>query len=305
MRLFNLLQLAALAALWLTACTQEIANEEPAVEPPIREVGRIENKNLDETSGLAFSTRDSDLIWAINDDGPATLYAMDTEGNKRGKVRIRDAENIDWEDVATFEDGGKHYVVVADIGDNEARRPFVTAYVVEEPDPKDDRVDIAWRIDIRYPNGPRDAESLAVDANNGELLILSKRDVPAELYTVSLRGDEDEVRKAQPVAMLTALPQPTPIDLANASAAGWSWQPTAMSLSDNGLLILTYDGVYYFARSADATWSAVVGHRPMGLPTHPYRDAESLTFGADSATAYMTLEGLHPPLLRIDLSSAQ
>ncbi len=303
LRLFISLGITAFTVLLLTACGQDAPVEREAPPPAIQAVGQIESKKLDETSGLAMSTQDSDLIWAINDDGPAALYAMDTKGNKRGVVRIRDAENIDWEDADAFEWQGQAYLLVADTGDNESRRPFVTLYIVEEPSPKDDRVDIAWRIDFRYPNGPHDTESVAVDPVNGEILVLTKRDVPAQLYSLPLRSDDDDVLMATPVTTMSTLPQPTPFDLANAAHAGWAWQPTAMSVSAGGALILTYEGVYFYQRPQGARWVDVFGIRPMGVSTDPYRDAESLTFGAGD-DAYMTLEGQHPPLLHIDLSSA-
>jgi len=152
------------APLLLSACIG--GGDDAPVETPIRIVGELQSRDLDEVSGLAQSARDPAILWAINDDGPATIYAIDKTGKARGHVRIADALNRDWEDIAAFALGGTAYLIIADIGNNDGDRDVVTLYVVEEPRPEDEAVDIAWRIDYRYPDGPRDAESLAVDSAN-------------------------------------------------------------------------------------------------------------------------------------------
>ena len=94
-------------------------------------VGTLQNHNIDEASGLARSQRYPDVFWIINDDGPSSLYAIDSVGHDLGRVKVSDASNRDWEDLASFTLDGVAYLLIADIGDNEGKRKDVRLYVVE------------------------------------------------------------------------------------------------------------------------------------------------------------------------------
>ena len=176
-------------------------------------------------------------------------------------------------------------------------------YIIEEPDPKDDTAKIAWEVKFRYAGGPRDAESMAVDAENGHVYVLSKRTVPAELYQLPLQPEDDDVLEAAQVAILDSLPQPNANQLRNAMQNGWGWQPTGMDLAPDGrsALILTYDGVNYFARDAGQSWPDAFAGRALHLALGNFKKAEAISFTDDSAAAMVTIEAQHAPLLRIRL----
>ena len=300
------MRLLICASILLAGCAD--ADKGPARASILEVVGHLESKSLTEASGLARSQRRDGLLWAINDDGPADLYAMTTTGRKLGKVRVSKANNRDWEDLASFTLDNQPYLVIADIGDNEARRKDVKLYIVEEPDPGDDKVKIAWEIEFSYPDGPRDAEAIAVDPAAGHILVLSKRDIPAMMYELPLRPETDDTQIATPVIEVDSLPQPSRRDIDNALALKSShWQPTGMDVASDGasLLILTYRGVYYYRRRDGATWADALGEPPLGLSIARYPNAESIAFGADDAAAFVTTEKRHPPLLRIDLGAVK
>src|SRR4051812_16997325 len=53
-----------------------------------------------ETSGLAASRRNPDLLWVHDDSGGASaLYAVTTRGEAIGTLKIRGTKNEDWEDL--------------------------------------------------------------------------------------------------------------------------------------------------------------------------------------------------------------
>ena len=215
----------------------------------ISQVGQLENKNLDEASGLARSQRDSNVLWSMNDDGKPVLYAFDLQGRHLGKVSIDGANNKDWEDLASFTLDETPYLLVADIGDNDARRKTRRLYVVEEPRPDDKNVDIAWQIRFSYAEGPRDIEAVAVDTDTATVLLLSKREIPAVLYSLPLRSGTDEVLIAERLGAVTSLPQPSRSDVQMAPKTDdWYWQPTGMDIAADNLsaIVLTYAGVYYY-----------------------------------------------------------
>ncbi|MDA0705101.1 MAG: hypothetical protein O2907_07055 [Proteobacteria bacterium] len=273
---------------------------------PIRQVGSLENRDLDEASGLARSTVDADLLWAINDDGAPTLYGLSRSGKHCGRVAIDDASNEDWEDLAAFEYDGKSYLAVADIGDNESRRPHVTLYIVAEPGSDEEEVPLAWQVNFRYPNGPRDAESLAVDVAGGFFYILSKRDIPAVLYAVPLRPGSGETVIASQLALISSLPQPSKRQKENADKSGWPWQPTAMDFAADGrsALVLTYGGVYYFARGEQQSWPEALTGTALELKLGKIKNAEAIAVDEHGMAAFLTVEKQHAPVFRIDLADA-
>jgi hypothetical protein len=292
----------------LVACSA--SDDNARSETLIQVVGKIENKHLDEASGLARSTRESDLYWSMNDDGPAVVYALSSSGKHLGRVRIRDAKNRDWEDIASFLIDDTAYLIVADIGDNDSKYSKASLYVIEEPDPKDDEVNIAWQIDYKYPDGPRDAEALAVDAAGQHIYVLSKRTVPAELYRLPLRATSDDIVMAERVGVLASLPQPSERERRNAMSNGCGWQPTAMDFAadGSGALVLTYDGVNYFSRNPEQSWPEALQGQAMHLSLGKYKpadcknkNAESITYAGDGEAAIVTFEKKHAPVLKIDL----
>jgi len=297
------MRLLICASFMLAACAD--ADKAPQQRPVLELAGYLQSNSLREASGLARSHRDDDVIWAINDDGPADLYAVGTQGEKLGKVRLSKANNRNWEDLAAFVLAGQAYLLIADIGDNEAQRKDVTLYVVEEPRPDDDKVKIAWEIEFTYPEGPRDAEALAVDADGQRILVLSKRDIPARLYALPLRPDSDARITAEYLGTVDSLPQPSRRDINNALAQkNWHWQPTGMDISPaaDAALILTYRGVYYFTRQDNEPWEEALRRAPLGLPLGRYRDAESIAFASRGDRAFVTTEKKNAPLLRVDLA---
>lgn len=300
------MRLLICASILLAACAD--ADKAPQQKSAIELAGNLESRSLREASGLARSNIHDDLIWAINDDGPPDLYALGPGGEKRGKVRLEGAKNRDWEDLASFVLDGRAYLLIADIGDNEGQRKDVTLYITREPSPDDDKTSIAWEIEFTYPEGPRDAEAIAVHVAARQILVLSKRDIPARLYALPLRPDTDRRITAEFLGTAASLPQPSRRDVNNALALkDWHWQPTGMDIStrSDGILILSYHAIYYYARRRDESWIEALRRSPLGLPLGEYKNAEAIAFAGSDDVAYVTTEGEHAPLLRVDLSGTR
>lgn len=269
--------------------------------------GQLEDDDIDEASGLAASRRSDEILWVNNDSGDkARLHAIDPRGGDAGRLKLDDADNEDWEDLAAFDLDGVAYLLVADIGDNESDRDFLTMYVVAEPDlTEDDKVkrEPDWRIRFTYPEGPRDAEAAAVDVPAGRVLIVSKRDLPARLYSVPLHAPEDRILEAEVVGEFATLPPPRrdEVDFAPVSK-DWHWQPVAMDISpDNSeLVLLTYSALYLYTRRSDEPWEDAISRLPLRFRLPGLRNAEAAAFSADGRSIFVTAEARHAPLLRID-----
>lgn len=266
--------------------------------------GHLENPSIDEASGLARSQRENGVLWTINDEGRPLLHALDTSGARRGEVELEQAVNRDWEDLASFELDGEPYVLVADVGDNEARRGKTTLYIAKEPGTGDAHAEVGWKIDFRYPNGPRDAESVAVDIENERILVLSKREIPPVLYELPLRSDDDETITARRLGAIGSLPRPSRRDIESApDTMSWHWQPTGMDISADGraAVIMTYRAVYYYLRRAGQDWFEALNSEPIRIGLGSFGNAESVAFGDDRRTVYVTGEHRNSLLLRVDL----
>ncbi len=266
--------------------------------------GRLDDDRIDEASGLARSQREPGILWTMNDSGKALLYALDTTGKRVGRVELNKSDNRDWEDLASFELDGEPYLLVADIGDNDRRYKKRTLYIAKEPRTDEDKTRVDWEIDFEYPNGPRDAEAAAVDIDNERVLILSKRDIPPALYELPLRGGGDGKVTATWLGTIDSLPRPSRRDVEFApQTKDWHWQPVGMDISEDNraAVILTYRAVYYYLRRPGQDWFDALNSRPVRIGLGNFRDAEAVAFGDAARTVYVTGEGRHPRLLRIDL----
>jgi len=293
----------AIAFVWACAPSEDSANQ--GARQPSSRVGTLENRAIDEASGLARSQRDPDRLWVVNDDGPARLHAIDNTGNELGHVKLSDSRNTDWEDLAAFSLEGVPYLLVADTGDNNGNRKSVRLYIVEEPDPDESKVKVSRRIKFRYPDGPRDAEAVAVDTESERALILTKRDIPALLYSVPLNPSSKKVQTAERLGTIGSLPQPSRRDVQFAARSNdHYWRPTSMDISADGsaAVVLTYGGVYLFRKEPGEDWLDALQRQPQVVSRTHNREAESVAFNAAGDAIYITLERRNAPLFRLELN---
>lgn len=177
-----------------------IAQEEPSFFSG-RKMGELSDPELMEVSGMLASRANEGLFWAHNDSGDeARFFLLDSMAQIRATYYLEGIDAIDWEDIAYLERDGKGYLVLADIGDNKAKRPDVSLHIVAEPTsyaghPSVDTIrknDITTFV-LRYPDGPRDAEALFFDPIDEQLYLFSKRDLQARIYRfpLSLKEKQD------------------------------------------------------------------------------------------------------------------
>ncbi|WP_425308230.1 hypothetical protein AADG42_05555 [Ammonicoccus fulvus] len=157
--------LAAAPLLAYAALTAGPAYAEPVTSGVAFTIG---DPRITESSGLAADT-DNNVFWTVNDSGDrGIVYAVGPEGRTRGTVEFS-ATPQDVEAVAYA--NGRLYV--ADIGDNARNRESVTIYAIASPTPGRDVGEDFTAYQFVYPDGPRDAEAILVDAA-GRIRIVSK-----------------------------------------------------------------------------------------------------------------------------------
>ena len=141
---------------------------------------RIDDDRITVSSGLALSTRHPHTVWTVNDSGDtARVFAIDTETGRTVGVHTFDAEVRDVEALAITAQGR---MLVADIGDNDPSRAMVRVFWFDEPGlGKTSGVWASW--ELSYPDGPHNAESIAVDPTSGRVFVVTKGQ-PGGIYAL-------------------------------------------------------------------------------------------------------------------------
>jgi hypothetical protein len=264
--------------------------------------GVFTDPELDEVSGLAASHVHPGVYWAENDGGNgANLIAIKSDGSRVATVKIAGAENVDWEDLDSFDYKGKHYLLIADTGDNGGIRKMLTLYVVEEPETlrDGDTLRPAWSIFFRWPDGARDCEATAVDVANGEVLLISKKRVPPELFRLPLHPG-NALQTAELLATLSGIDQPDENELKKNPVYGrYRSQISGADLSPNGrvLAVLNYHSIHFYLREPGQTWAQVMQTRPGVLEFPWLPQAEGIAFSTDGRSLLIGSEQRPSPLL--------
>lgn len=271
-----------------------------------RFTGRLEDNRLVECSGMDTSLTTGNLFWAINDsgDGPF-VYALGIDGRSRGRVLVAGAQNRDWEGLDTFLWQGRPMILIADIGDNKEEHDTHTLYIIEEPRLYGERFDksatvkVAWRIVFSYPDRKHDAEAVAVDATDGKVLVLTKRDNPPLLFKLPLTSlSTDHPVVAHKIAAVNRIPPPSSKDLRQ-KYGKYRSQPTALDLAPDGLhaVVLTYKHAYMFNRRRFDSWATAFSEHPVLIPLplpqdrNDFRQREAICFAHDGRALFVTSEG--------------
>lgn len=285
----------------LLASLLGVAACSPPSLPFARLAGLVTSEQLGEISGLAASRAHADVLWVHNDSGnPARLYAISRRGPLLARFDVKGAKNVDWEDIAAFDLDGRHYLLLADTGDNGGRRRDMALYVFEEPAKLESgTLRPAWTIRARWPDGPRDCEAVAVDAARGEILLLSKKRVPPELFALPLADPRGAIREARRIGRLAGVPQVGEhLRRSDPKLAALFSQVTAADIAPDRrtLAVLTYGSVLFYRRGEGESWADAVMHPPEthDIPLIP--QAEALGWSAGGAGLYATGESRPAPL---------
>jgi hypothetical protein len=240
-----------------------------------RKLGTVTAPAATELSGLVLSP--SGTLWTHNDSGDTPrVFALDKRGRLEREVAVGGAEAVDWEDIAMR--GRTLYV--GDIGDNLAQRPNVTVYRFAEPPVGATSVQ-AQRIDLRYADGPHDAEALLVDPRSGAIAVVTKDLSGTSGVYVAANG---VLRKKATLKL------------------GLGQLVTAGDISGDGrtLVVRTYDRAFVYTRKPGESLARALKRRPCsaGADLLDEGQGESLALTRDGRAFYTVPEGARPVLRR-------
>lgn len=239
-------------------------------------VGTLENKEIEEASGMAFSRDHDGLIYTHNDSGGGRrVYVIDSLGKGMGVFKLKGVWNRDWEDIAVGPgpDPKLNYIYIGDIGDNKAKFTNIFIYRFPEPEQFLEAMEVEPEIlKLSYPDGAKDAETLMVDPISKDIFILTKRDSLNILYKTTQEAFESKEAVLEKVMEL-------PFTM---SVAG------DISVDGKEILIKNYFTVYYWRRNENETIAQALARDPLILPYKPEPQGEAIGFHPNGKS-YFTL----------------
>lgn len=256
---------------------------------PGRQVGIVETDLIREASGIVASRQNRDVLWIHNDSGDrARLYALDTKGKLLGVCTVTGARARDWEDIAIGPgpEVKQHYLYIGDIGDNSGSYSSIRVYRVREPKVGGSaafgrmKIGPAETIELTYPDKARDAETLLVDPQTGDLYVISKRELFSRVYWAPY-------------------PQSTtsPTVMKRVAALPWGFAVAGDVSPDGGRVIVRspYNASLWVRPEGQPLWHAF-GGKPFGIPLAGEPQGEGISFDGRGRGYFTVSEMAHPPL---------
>jgi len=285
----RLILVTIVVAIFCAAYAQHRYGQKPVV------TGHLQDKRMNETSGIAASAINKDIFYVHNDSGDSSrFFAISPDGTLKRTYYYKGDPDItdgvdDCEDIAVGPGPvkGKSYIYMGDIGDNHSNRPYITVYRIPEPEINGrDSILTAVPIHLKYPDGAKDAETLMVDPVERQLYIVTKRHDWVGIYTAPLAF------KANDTVTLTKRGQ---LHFSGLPVFKWI---TAGDISKDGkqILLKSYVHVYYWRRNGnEPVWKAML-RKPQELNYDQEKQGEAIGFTNDGKAFYTTSEGVFAPI---------
>lgn len=279
-----------------------VAQVSETYELPVK-LADLEERAVNESSGLAASRTSPGLYWTHNDsDNGPFIYAFDSKGARRGVWRVTGAVSRDWEDIAAGPGpkSGASYLYIGDTGDNSGRRAEIIVYRVPEPTIETSAVtssklrplvtEPAEAIRLRYPDGEHDAEALLVHPTSGKIYIVTK--VAFEDPSIY---EFDSMAATDSPTTLTRVGQLKVQSLFGGIITGGAISPDGQRVA----LCDLFQG-YELALSGPNTPFDEIWKQPLKtIYLGKRKQGESITYRLDGKALLATSEGLPTPLIEV------
>jgi hypothetical protein len=236
MRLIALLLLAS-PFLMATSCSKKKVNWNEKDFLIGESHGEVDDKNLEEASGLVASVANPGYLWTHNDSGnKPQVFLLDEHAKIRLTCTLKGINNRDWEDITigAGPEADKKYIYVGDIGDNFAQHSLKYVYRFKEPVLHDSisKMEITDfdTITVKLEDGKKDTETLMIDPKSNNLYVVSKREEPVYVYEMTYPFNIHDTLTAKKIFSLPL----TQITAGDFSADG------------SELLLKNYEDIYYW-----------------------------------------------------------
>ncbi|MFD0373054.1 WD40 repeat domain-containing protein [Streptomyces sp. NPDC127114] len=237
----------------------------------------VEDPRITESSGLAASRAHPGIYWTHNDQDAPLIYGVDSRTGKtvatltmKGVGTPRDMEAI-----SVGPDGD---IYVGDIGDNlDGSWDHVWIYRFPEPERLRDQTVRATQYDVRYADGPRNAEALMVHPKTGRVYIASKNEDGGGLYAGPARLDASRTNVFRRIGEVP-------------------WVTDGAFSPDGGRLVLRG----YLLAKEYAWKDGRLGDDGTSVGAPFQGQAESVTYTADGSALMFGAEGRGSRVVRVD-----
>lgn len=299
--------LAGLCLTVISCQSVSLGSRETAVVPvrpdtylPAFENGRITSREITESSGIAASKCQENVLWTHNDsgDGPF-IYAIDLQGRHLGTWKIPNVSNFDWEDIATFRNkDGTCFIYIGEIGNNRRRRAESEIFRITEPliegaggsnrrkpviTPK------AEKLRFVYPDVRQDAEALLVHPTSGEIYVISKLLTGAAgVYSVQADFDSPNAILAKKIGELSLPAVP------NGLVTGGDISPDGRRV-----VVSDYFSGYELVLAVDEeSFDEIWRSKPQPFDIGSREIGEAVAYGADGMSVFSTSEKRNSPVYK-------
>lgn len=254
---------------------------------PATELCRFADPRIDESSGVSASSRSDDLFFTHNDSGDAPrFFAVDRQGATLGVFDVDGARAEDWEDMARGRtDEGKPVLFFADIGDNFRRRATVVVYEVLEPKvrDRDAAVNVLRLHELRYEDGPHDAETLLVHPRDRRMFVVTKdRDGAAGVY----RADGKTLTRVADVRLDVLVPR----------GSAYARAITAGEIGPDGRRVVLRTPFQAFEWDIETDVVEAFAREPRRIPLPETRQGEAVAYTRGGSSLVLTSEGTGAPV---------
>lgn len=260
-----------------------------AGEPKTVASWKIADQAVNESSGLGASRRAAGVYYTHNDSGDvARFFRFNKTGAVTGVFRLANIKAIDWEDMEVATVGGKHFVYLADCGDNARARNEIFVHRVLEPS-LDDETAVIENIQtytFQYPDRKNDCEAILVNPADGSIWFVTKaRDKKTSVY-VARNPKPGSIQKLELV-----------FDDLKINTGGLGGNlVTGGSVSPDGkrIALKTYAGGYLYSVAKD--FSDWVHSKPMPVQFPLEKQGEAVCFSMDNTYLISSSEGSPCPI---------
>jgi len=247
---------------------------------------------LVEASGLASSRVHPGIHYTHNDSGSGPVVsAITTAGVVKATMTLTSAN--DWEDIAVGPGaGGLSSIYVGDIGDNALNRDRIRVMRIAEPNPLTSAVYTTQNmqvLDLAYPDGPHNAESLIVDPRTSDLFVVTRSDGPSGTGVGVYRATQSFFNQAntgikQTMSYVTDLPGLTDLRAGDISPDG-RW-----------IVLRNKTDGWLYERGENQTIGQAFAGTPVKFQMISEVQGEAIGWAADGSGFYTTSEGRNQPI---------
>ncbi|MDT3402427.1 hypothetical protein [Mucilaginibacter terrae] len=261
--------------------------------------GKLKSPLNNETSGIAASSVYPNIFYIHNDSGDSgRFFAIKPDGTLKGIFNyvkkgtpgygVRDCEDIA---VGPGPDSIQSYVYIADIGDNGETYPFINIYRIPEPKllpANGDSTVHTFRhtLNLKYPDGPHDAETLMIDPIEKLFYIVTKRHKSVGVYTAPLifhNNDTVTLTKRAEIHFRGFQP--------------FKWIVSGDISKDGKQVVLkSYSRIYYWKRNGNEPIWETLQRKPQQPAYEQERLGEAIGFTSDGRSYYTVSEGTKQPI---------